>query len=228
MQGRWRGIIVPISCCLSILAVIVASILLAPAPRPNTDVTQLFSNADQQGSSFSRLGPYEGMLAPETTIVMIDGENLELQNLRGKYVILWFMATWCPSCWVVGPLIRETVVGRGDVEVIVVDVWTEAVLRRAGLWGRKDIPAPEDEEALKSFAANAGSESWLLAIDKDGTLAGQWNVTYVDTLFVIDPRGRIVLRSDGPVTPSVLQNALSSSRIQSETTSSPTRRLGCC
>gem|GEM_PF-6584235 len=138
-----------------ILAVIVASILLAPVPRPNTDVTQLFNNADQQGSSFCRLGPYEGMLAPKTTIVMIDGENLELQNLRGKYVILWFMATWCPSCWVVGPLIKEAVAGRVDVEVI-------------------------------------------------------------------------VLRSDGPVTPSVLQNALSSSRIQSETTSSPTRRLGCC
>ncbi len=228
MRDRWRGIIVPVSCCLSILAVIVASILLAPDPRPNTNLTQLFSQADQQGSSFGMIGPYEGMLAPETKIVTIDGKTLELQNLRGKYVILWFMATWCSSCWVVGPLIREAAAGRGDVEVILVDIWTEAILRRAGLWGRRDAPAPEDEETLKSFASNVGSAGWLLAIDKGGELAERWNVIYVDTLFVIDPRGRIVLRSDGPATPSILQNALNSSHIQSETTSSPTRRLGCC
>jgi thiol-disulfide isomerase/thioredoxin len=71
-----------------------------------------------------KVGPFQGMKAPDTAFVTVDGKTLRLSELRGRFVVIWFMAAWCPSCAAVGPLIKYAVKGRADVAVIVVDLWT--------------------------------------------------------------------------------------------------------
>jgi thiol-disulfide isomerase/thioredoxin len=157
--------------------------------------------------------PISGVKAPDTAFVTVDGKTLRLSELRGRFVVIWFMAAWCPSCATVGPLIKDAVKERGDVAVIVVDLWTRSVLKLAGLEGRPEVPPPPPEDAgvLSSFISQWGDKGWYLVLDETGELTKSWRIAYVDTTFVIDPEGNVKLRSDGPVTPPQLSAALSSS-----------------
>ncbi|MEM3032436.1 MAG: TlpA disulfide reductase family protein [Nitrososphaerota archaeon] len=150
----------------------------------------------------SNIGPYEGMTAPDFAVETVDGERLQLNGLRGRTVVLWFMATWCPSCKSVASIIKS-VAGK-NVQVIVVDMWTEDVLNRVGLLERTQ---PEKAEDLRKFIRDYGDEEWVLVMD-NWWLTGLYELRYVDSLFVIDSDGVIVLRSDGPVPPSALRQSL--------------------
>jgi len=45
-------------------------------------------------------------------------------------------------------------------------------------------------------------------LDEPGELTTIFDVKYVDTTYVISPKGKIILRSGGPVNPSLLRQAL--------------------
>ncbi|MEM0482832.1 MAG: hypothetical protein QXM16_08130 [Nitrososphaerota archaeon] len=66
---------------------------------------------------------------------------------------------------------------------------------------------PEKDEDLRKFIRDYGDEGWVLVMD-NWWLTGLYELRYVDSLFVIDSDGRIILRSDGPVPPSALSSAL--------------------
>ncbi len=163
----------------------------------------------QRTAADSKVGPYEGMRAPDSTFRTIDGRTMRLSELRGKFVVVWFMAAWCPSCASVGPAIKEVVKEKGDrVVVIVVDLWTRQVLKMAGLEGRPGVPPPEDADVLTSFVSQWGDRRWHLVLDESGELAREWRIAYVDTTFVIDSEGIVRLRSDGPITQALLSASL--------------------
>ena len=198
---------------LPVLAVIVVIvILLLPQQGSNTmskttvvseDLrTKIPSNGAEVG-----VGVVEGDVAPDFTVFDIAGREVSLSSFRGSKVILWFMAVWCPSCAVVGPIIRNN---QGENVVIVIDIWTEKNLKEVGLINRADIPPPEDEKELLDFISKYGKRDWILILDNYG-LAKLYRLKYVDSTFVVDEEGRIVLRSDGPVSPSLLKYALQQS-----------------
>jgi len=113
------------------------------------------------------------------------------------------MAVWCPSCAAVGPIIRNN--QPQDAVVIVVDMWTEPVLREAGLLNRPGTPPPETKQDPARFISTYGSKDWIL--DNYG-LTKLYKLRYVDTTFVIGPDGEIMLRSDGPISTNLLRFAL--------------------
>jgi len=45
-----------------------------------------------------KLGVSTGDMAPDFKLMNTDGDLISLDNLRGKWVILNFWATWCPPC----------------------------------------------------------------------------------------------------------------------------------
>ena len=62
-----------------------------------------------------KVGPFQGMMAPDTAFVTVDGKTFRPSELRVRFVVIWFMAAWCPSCAAVGPLKKDAVKGRADV-----------------------------------------------------------------------------------------------------------------
>ena len=50
-----------------------------------------------------KVGPFQGMKAPDTAFVTVDGKTLRLSELRGRFVVIWFIASRYPSCAAVVP-----------------------------------------------------------------------------------------------------------------------------
>ena len=185
--------------------ILIALLLFFPqqTTNPNLNLTTIGLGSESSGEE--RIRVEEGSIAPNFRAISIDGKGISLHDFRGKTVILWFMAVWCPSCSVVGPIIRNN--QKMDTVVIVIDMWTEKNLEEAGLLNRVDIPPPEDEDDLISFISKYGRKDWILILDNFG-LTKLYQLRYVDTTFVIDEEGKIILRSDGPVSSSLLKYAL--------------------
>lgn len=186
-----------------IVGLVAFSLAIANLILPQADVPRvpLKPSAPKEGTGIT-----VGSIAPDFSLVDIYGNRLTLSGLKGKPVILWFMAVWCPSCIIVGPIIRD-VVNHVNVTVVVIDIWTEEVLDKLGLLGHTGIPPVEDADDLRRFISEFGDDRWILAMDRIG-LTLVYDLKYVDTLFLIDPAGKIRLRSDGPISPSVLTQAL--------------------
>ena len=73
-------------------------------------------------------------MPPDITFKSIDGNTHQLSDFKGRYVIVWFMAVWCPSCGVLGTIIGDALENK-DVAVTVIVLWTELVLKKAGIYG---------------------------------------------------------------------------------------------
>lgn len=60
----------------------------------------IFVSADQQGVSSSGKisAPQQGFLAPDFELKTMDGETIQLSDLRGQAVLVNLWATWCPPC----------------------------------------------------------------------------------------------------------------------------------
>ena len=68
------------------------------------------------------ISPEEGNSSPDFSMVLEDGRELALSDLRGRPVMLNFWATWCPPCRAEMPDIVKETAGDEDVVVLAVNV----------------------------------------------------------------------------------------------------------
>ena len=116
----------------------------------------------------------EGKLAPDFTLKSIDGNDLSLSSLRGKYVILDFWGSWCYWCIKGIPDMKKYYEKYGDrLEILGVDCsdteekWKAAVEKHELKW--KHVYNPKDSKVLSMYA-----------------------ITGFPTKIVIDPEGKII------------------------------------
>ncbi len=111
-------------------------------------------------------------IAPDFILKRTDDQTLSLTQARnGKKAILIFWATWCPHCHEELERVRqnlESIKAKG-IEVVLVDIG-------------------ETKEEVKSYLSNQGIalESFL---DEENSVAGQYNVQGVPSVFLIDEKG---------------------------------------
>lgn len=126
-----------------------------------------------------------GPLAPDFTVKTIDGSNFTLSEHRGKVVILFAMAAWCPTCVpetrALARIHREYR-NRG-VEVLILDIWPG-----------------ETEQQLLRFKSSAQGGDHFWAMDTESRWALAYQIRTLDTTVIIDRQGRIAYR-DGSPTP---------------------------
>ncbi len=112
--------------------------------------------------------------APDFTLQDLQGKTFKLSAQRGKPVVIFFGTTWCPSCRAEIPsysAIYEKYAKRG-LEVIYVDI-------------------NEPAEKVARFAKNF-SFPYRVLLDRDGSVASDYNIVGVPTLVLIDKYGNVI------------------------------------
>jgi peroxiredoxin len=128
------------------------------------------------------VGPVIGALAPDFALFGLAGSTVSLDDLRGKYVVLNFWATWCGLCRAEMPELQAIAEQYAERGVVVLA-----------------INYGETEDEVARFAADHGL-TFAMGLDSDGAVTRRYQVRTIPTSLVIDEEGVVVARFQGRVT----------------------------
>ncbi|MBJ6609441.1 MAG: TlpA family protein disulfide reductase [Candidatus Thiothrix moscowensis] len=122
------------------------------------------------------LQPFPGdKQAPALKLTDIDGKTHDLQDYRGKVVLLNFWSTWCPPCIKEIPSLGRLQAKFAKDEFVVLSV---------------DVGQPEED--VIAFLENYPAD-YPVMLDPAGNTVKPWDLRAFPTTFVLDPEGYIRL-----------------------------------
>jgi len=121
----------------------------------------------------------DGRPAPPLRLADIDGNSFDLVNLRGKWVMVHFWASWCGPCRREMPLLDalKQEIGDGQPRLVLVNT-------------------AEREDEIFAFLAVVGPNLTTL-MDPDGLVTDQWQPRGLPATFFVDPEGRLRFQALG-------------------------------
>jgi len=137
--------------------------------------------------------PRPDFLAPDFTLVNLEGESVTLSDLRGKVVMVNLWASWCPPCRAEMPAIEAVYQANKDkgLEVLAVNTTYQ------------DSP---------NGAAQFASEynlTFPILLDLDGAVSKRYQLRALPTTFFIDKQGVIsAVVPGGPMSESLIQSKI--------------------
>ena len=172
--GGPRGALV----AAGVIAVLVALMVVVLATRdPSTE---------RQSQS-----PLLGQLAPATAGTTLDGEEVSIDDHRGRWVVVNFFASWCTPCIEEHPqLMAFDAAHRAEGDAVLIGVTFDNVT----------------EEARAFFAERGGD--WPVIDDPENSIGVAYGVAQVPETFVIAPNGTVVQRFAGAVTRADLDGVI--------------------
>jgi peroxiredoxin len=195
-----RGLIGPFGgrqLFLAAVTIVVAAILLVVITTP-LGTSGGFGPGDPQPTQFV-LGPRPtnglrpGDIPPEFTItrgdgskaplVGLDGNPVQLVDLRGRAVWLNFWASWCPPCQSETPILRDLSERYRDRGLVVVGISVQE-------------SSPDNVAAY----ARKYQLGYTIATDSTGEIFRTWKLYGLPTQFFIGPEGAIRSIVPAPLT----------------------------
>lgn len=147
-----------------------------------SEVTQASNPIPQHTTSHTKTTRSDYPLAQDFTLVDIDGEKFELNDFRGKIVILDFMGATCKPC-------KEQVIELKSIH----NSYSERLeILSISVHGGKGM-----NEQLQYFA-DFYNVKWRIAIDIAGT-SFEYQIKFIPTTIIIDDEGYIRFRHEGIV-----------------------------
>lgn len=129
-----------------------------------------------------------GKEAPNFTLKNLDGEEVSLEDYRGKIVLLNFWATWCGYCDKEMPDMQKLSKENDDVVVLGVDVM-------------------EEKEIVEDYIEKGGYD-FEVVLDEKGDVARRYLVQYFPTSYFIDKDGIMVGWKTGMLTGPEMNEAV--------------------
>lgn len=117
--------------------------------------------------------------APDFTAKTLAGQTVQLSALRGKPVVLYFFASWCPACKVTSPEIDRFAAAHPEVSVLGI--------------------AAEDAEDAKAYLEK--SPRSFAVIPETNAMDAAYKVRALPTTVVLDAAGHVVWSRQGVILP---------------------------
>ncbi|MDX1796745.1 MAG: protein disulfide oxidoreductase [Hydrogenovibrio sp.] len=109
-------------------------------------------------------------VAPDFQMTSLTGKPVNLEDYRGKPVLLQFWATWCPIC----------AYEREGIEKVAEDYPVINIATQSG-----------DNSQLLAFARQNGMNPDIIVNDADGSLMAKFGARAVPATFILDKDGQI-------------------------------------
>lgn len=181
-RSRWKSFVVGILGALVVGGV--AAALLAIGSDADND-TGPTGRAPSGGVADA------GDRAPDFRLQTLDGETIQLSDLRGSPVVVNFWASWCNPCREEFPLLARAL-----------DEHRKEGLRVVGVTFR-------DIESDSSDFVDEMDATWPQGVDDGGAVARAFGVRTVPVSFFVDADGVIAARLFGFSSPTALSESLS-------------------
>lgn len=117
--------------------------------------------------------------APDFAAVTLDGKQVQLSQFRGKPVVLYFFASWCPACKVTSPSIDLFAGSHPEVAVLGI--------------------AAEDADDARAFLAKHPRSFPVVA--ETQAMDASYKVRALPTTVVVDAAGKVAWSRQGIVLP---------------------------
>lgn len=111
--------------------------------------------------------------APALKLSDMDGKTVDLAQLKGRWVLVHFWASWC------GPCRREMPTLPQLIKAFPADRLTVVLVNTA-----------ETDDEVFSFLASVSPELDTL-MDRDGQVTARWKSRGLPSTFLVDPQGRL-------------------------------------
>ncbi len=150
-------------------------------------LTTICSNSPLSGADTSpplthKLSPIkERWIAPEIRLENMDGEIIDIKDLKGKVIIVNFWATWCPPC-------RREMSSLEHLYQATANKGVDVIAVNIG----------EDPDAVFPFLGNLEAyPSFQIVFDTEALLMDQWKVQGLPTTFIINKDGKVIYKAVG-------------------------------
>lgn len=145
-----------------------------PAPQPESGA-EAPPPAPQAESSVSNIEPAIGSLAPEFSLQTLDGQSVQLSELRGKNLLISYWVTWCIPCIEELPVLNQLYQEYQSEDLVILSV--------NGI--------QQDELDKVTATISEMGITLPVALDQSEVLWDSYWVRFLPTSFFIDETGII-------------------------------------
>jgi hypothetical protein len=131
-----------------------------------------------------------GSAAPDGSFTTVSGKTMTIASLRGHKTLLWFVATWCPSCQAGTQATAGQAARLRAAGVQVAEVEDYADLGQ---------PGPPMTSFARQYAGAASRDPGWRFGTASAALTRTWNAQgYLDIYFLLDSAGRVAYVGAAP------------------------------
>ena len=171
------------------IGILMAALALAAVfIKQDRDKAKATTTASKSQDGDKAVAIKNGMLAPKLVLKDLNGRTVNLEELKGKVVIVDFWATWCQPCTIMIP-------------------WLIQFRNQYGSQGLEIVGVAMDDEGLEAVKpyVEKAKMNYMILLGNEDTAQAWGGIFGLPTSFIIDRDGKIQGKHMGLVGRDVLE-----------------------